>query len=553
MAGAIPWFASIGRCGAVLTLALSSCAEDPAADEPTDIAQGPSAYDDAQVPGSGAGDASTGRPGGGAAAGGAPGGTLPAIPGGAAGGLSGGGSAGGQTEGPDSGAPGATPGGILGGAPSGMGADAGTSPDANVSQGSESDAGTPADDAGEAPRCDPPPDPSTYKTNDVGGGGSSPRESDHFRVFGGGNADQGLKLLEAAHQCFVVDWCWRSPGLSITNSSGVYNKFNVYTVGSLGNAAGVMKYDAAQGLPYLQVLTGSIGDPRVTVHEFGHAMTLSASPTGGWVDQTRTGAWWETVANWVADTFMTSTYCERARTQAGIASGNSLIDVNKIVGNSHMMIVSDQNYYEAWPFFTYLTNNPDNYPGLGRMVLPNMFKGHKRNNETPLHVLERLSSPISVQQILGRYWARMAYVDIGHPKAQQAFLSRKGALNQGNVDSVGGGTWKVKSARRPQYGGASIVPLKGTGQVSIQVTNLGNGLSESDFTATLSIRNASGSVRYVDLPSGAGQATLASGEEASLVVANTPKTLYQYDAFKAGAPETTGLDFQVQITGSVTP
>ena len=401
--------------------------------------------------------------------------------------------------------------------------------------------------------CDPLPAPSAFKTNNVGGGGSSPRASDHFQIFGSGNVDQGVKLLEAAHQCFVEDWCWRSPGLSITNSSGTYNKFNVYTLGSLGSAAGVMKYDAAAGLSYLQVLTNSIGEARVSVHEFGHALTLSASPNGGWVDQTRTGAWWEAVANFVADTFMTSTYCEPARAKAGIAAGNSIIDVNKIVGNSNMMILSDQNYYEAWPFFTYLTNNPDGYPGLGRMAMPNLFKNHKRNNETPLHVLERQAAPITVQKILGRYWARMAYVDIGHPKAQQAFMSRKASLNQANVDAAGSGTWKVKAARQPQYGGASIVPLKGTGEVSVQVTNLGNGRSESDFTATLSIRSASGAVRYVDLPGGMGQANVASGEEASLVVVNTPKMLYQYDAFNAGAPETTGLNWQVQITGGVTP
>ena len=64
-----------------------------------------------------------------------------------------------------------------------------------------------------------------------------------------------------------------------------------------------MLYDYNSGLSYLEILASQLTAPRVTVHEFGHSLTL-ASQT--WVDQTRTGAWWETVANWVADTYVNS-------------------------------------------------------------------------------------------------------------------------------------------------------------------------------------------------------------------------------------------------------
>jgi hypothetical protein len=126
-------------------------------------------------------------------------------------------------------------------------------------------------------------------------------------------------------------------------------------------------------------------------------------------------------------------------------------------------------------------------------------------------------------------------------------------LNFSNLDSIGDQTYQVKANRRPQYGGANIIPLNGTGNVSIQVTNLGNGRSESNFTATLSIRAGDGAVRYVDLPNGAGQATIGGNEEASLVVVNTPNMLYQYDAFRteSSSPEAAGLNYQVQITGAV--
>jgi hypothetical protein len=59
-------------------------------------------------------------------------------------------------------------------------------------------------------------------------------------------------------------------------------------------------------------------------------------------------------------------------------------------------------------------------------------------------------------------------------------------------------------------------------------------------------------VRYVNLPNGAGQTTVASGEEASLVVVNTPDSLVQYDAFESttNSPEVVGLNYQVQIMGA---
>jgi hypothetical protein len=75
--------------------------------------------------------------------------------------------------------------------------------------------------------------------------------------------------------------------------------------------------------------------------------------------------------------------------------------------------------------------------------------------------------------------------------------------------------------------------------------------SSAALTATLSVRASSGAVRYVDLPGGSGEATLAAGEEASLVVVNTPDTLYMYDPFNISAEAAAGLDYQVQFTGAM--
>jgi len=319
----------------------------------------------------------------------------------------------------------------------------------------------------------------------------------------------------------------------------------------LMGAGGVMQYDYTLGLAYLEVLPSEIAKPEVTVHEYGHALTLTAD---GWVDQTNTGLWWETVAQFVADTFLTSPFCEDARNQFGIPEGDSIIDtaLDTVISNSHWVICMNRNQYDDWPFLTYLTNNPDNYPGIGRMTLPEMWATHQGNNETPLHQLDRMADPVTAQTIVGRYWARMAFLDIEHPKAQQVFMNNRSRLNFSNLDSIGNQTWRVKANRQPQYMGANINPLSvsGGGDISVQVTNLGNGQADSNFTATLSIRAGDGSVRYIDCPNGLGQATVGSGEEVSLVVANTPDTLYMYNPDSPGNPANIGLNYEVQITGA---
>jgi len=431
----------------------------------------------------------------------------------------------------------------------GNGCDQGTT--TNTDQGTDSDSGQ-GTNSDEARPYVNKNEPAVFQAASTGSGGGAYKDSDHFRIYStGSNADRALSLVEGAYKCFVTDWGFRSSGLSTHDdqNDGPYYKTNIYPKAM--SAGGYMQYDYNQGLAYLEINSGYITDPKIIVHEYGHALTLHAI---NWVDQSRTGAWWETAANWTADTFMNSPYCADARKSQGLSEMGTLIDLDRNISLSYYTIVNDQNYYQAWPFFTYLSNNPDNYPGLGKMAVPKLYQNHRRNNETPLHVLERVAAPVSVQTILGRYWARMAYLDIGHPQAQKVFFNSRSRLNFANVNSSGNQTYRVKSNRKPQYGGANIIPLKVTGNtVYVEVTNLGNSLPDSNFTATLAVRNTNnGSVRYVDLPGGVGQTTVGSNEEASLVVVNTPDNLIQYDAFNstASSPESIGLNYQVQITGA---
>ncbi|KAI0880002.1 uncharacterized protein GGS22DRAFT_176189 [Annulohypoxylon maeteangense] len=389
----------------------------------------------------------------------------------------------------------------------------------------------------------------------VGPGGSRYKDSPHFRVYDAADdsvANTLLQTLESAYDCFVLGQGWRSTGLSFNqeNDDGPWYKMNVYDVANLGaNTAANTGTDSATGLSFLNVVTQWMNTPSITVHEFGHALTYAERY---WINQGRTGAWWETIANFVADTFVTSSICEGSRSRYNQSSGDTLMNLKKVIGDSYQVIVDGSrgtgNYYEAWPFLTYITNNPDNYPGLGMVNFPNVWRKYKRDsNETPLHILDQLSAPTKIQTVVGRYWARMAYVDIGHEKARALFERQKKEFNYANLDSLGGGKYRVKAARQPRYMGANIIPLKVTGtSVSVAIS------TAAPYTASLAIKAPNGSVRYIEVSDNEAEASVASGEEASLVIVNTPDSLYLYDPFSLTNDVSRGLDYQVQITGAST-
>ncbi|OLN94131.1 hypothetical protein CCHL11_07163 [Colletotrichum chlorophyti] len=394
-------------------------------------------------------------------------------------------------------------------------------------------------------------EPATFEPQtNAGPGGSNFKDSAHFRVYNGnGNdTDAALDMLEAAYDCFVHTLGWRSSGLSYNQSSdtGPYHKTNFYTVSTLPNLSGVMKSETKSGAAYLEVVDTRLADPSITVHEYGHALHYHQRT---WVYQDRTGAWWETVANWVADTYKTSPLCADARAKHNQQEGRTEFEVDKVIGDSFQVIVDGSsgtgNYYQAWPFLAYLTNNPDDVAGLGRDALHQMMVQYEENsNETPLHTLDRVATNSTAGEVVGRYWARMAYVDIGHQQAQEVFERAKDRINFANVEKSGDG-YQVKAARAPRYMGANINRLTTSGgKVEVKVTSSG------ELTATLAIRGSDG-VRYVALANGAGSATIASGEEVSLVVANTPKALILYDGFKLADSEANkGLDYSFTLSGA---
>ncbi|KAH7210750.1 uncharacterized protein BKA55DRAFT_657117 [Fusarium redolens] len=402
------------------------------------------------------------------------------------------------------------------------------------------------------PTADAPAAAETYTANpNIGPGGSNFKDSAHFRIYAG-SADataQAIDMLEAAYECFVGTLKWRSPGLSFNDEAdtGPRYKTNVYSVGDLSNAAGVMHSDQATGMAYLEVVDQYLAVPGVTVHEYGHGMHYHQK---AWVDQGRTGAWWETLANWVADTYKTSDICAPARKNHNQETSPTEIELKKVLGDSHQVIVDGSvdtgNYYQAWPFLAYLTYNPDDFAGLGQDTIRQLqLQYEKDSNETPLHTLARVSQNATVGDIVGRYWARMAYVDIGHPTAQEVFFQQRAEISFANMEAAGTGSYKPKADRQPRYMGANIIPLQVTGtQLEVKVS------ADAEFVATVAIYRKGGESSYVTLKDGAGTVSVQAGEDVSVVVANAPAKPILYDGFNLSPEVSKGLDYTISITGA---
>lgn len=133
--------------------------------------------------------------------------------------------------------------------------------------------------------------PAQYTANpSIGGGSGTYKDSAHFRIYGVDTATAGsaLKIMEAAHQCFVEELGWRTPGLSYktTGDNGPWYKMNIYKAeeSEMPGAAAQTWTDAGAGLAYLKVVGKYVKEPGVIVHEFGHAMHYSEK---NWIDQTR--------------------------------------------------------------------------------------------------------------------------------------------------------------------------------------------------------------------------------------------------------------------------
>ncbi|TLS26367.1 hypothetical protein PpBr36_04913 [Pyricularia pennisetigena] len=414
-----------------------------------------------------------------------------------------------------------------------------------------------------------------YSKGAEGNGSSIPAhvDSPHFRIYLGSStteaqATKALKPLEAAYDCFVGKLGFVSSGLHQygTPEKGPYYKTEIYMVDTLTNGPefdGYTQYDTTTGRAWVKIKNGYLERPYLSVHEYGHVLHWHQGLRNAWARIPNCQPWNEALANWVADVYLTSgdDVCGPSRTKFDAPGGDSVYETYKVVGESYLSIVdatsrTKGNPYQAWPFFQYLFRNPDNFEGLGQDVVPAMLRATPDvgTDETPLHVLQRvMGESRKVQEVVAKYWARMANGDIGHESIQKSTLDNKQFMHMYNFPNPPqDGAYRVSPDRAPQYMGATmgkLVMAEGVRRADVNVTAVNATMA---FTAMFAVRDsATSKVRYQTLEGGSGSVDLAATEDATLVVVNTPATLLKYNAGILNMTEAARkLDFSVSMTGA---
>jgi hypothetical protein len=380
--------------------------------------------------------------------------------------------------------------------------------------------------------------------------------SAHFTIHNAPNvatANLSLTILEAAYSCFVTTLGWRSPGLALGTPHNAtvptpWMKLNIYTDPDLRRsrgASGMATPDRPSGYGYVSIVPGYLTDKpefedavvHVLVHEFAHTVMMAELNWNATV-MAWTG-WAEPLANWFRDLYKSGEVCGAARERYGRAKIKADIpSLASALGESWRVLVDSQNYYYSWPFLTYLGYNPDGIAGLGLEGVRGLVSGARRDDagETALHVLGRMldqaGARLSAGEVVAMYWARMAFLDIGHPEGRAQFVETRGEIHWGKY-VLADGKWTVAKRMAPLYMGSNITPLELTGNdgvVGIEVTLVGeNKVPVEAVRVTVAVRNVvKGDVRYVRFETLKGEVVIREDEEAMLVVVNAPDAPASY-------------------------
>ncbi|KAI7767078.1 hypothetical protein LZL87_012364 [Fusarium oxysporum] len=109
------------------------------------------------------------------------------------------------------------------------------------------------------------------------------------------------------------------------------------------------------------------------------------------------------------------------REKVNRSAAASIIEVKKLIGDSIQVIIDGSsgtgNYHQAWPFLTYLVNNPDDVPGLGTPVY---YSTHKVLPERQPRYMYCNIVPLTTSS------ATIVHVDIKH--AEEAEFAAKFAV-----------------------------------------------------------------------------------------------------------------------------
>ncbi len=392
--------------------------------------------------------------------------------------------------------------------------------------------------------------------------------SEHFQIIWGNEDTTGtvtydfivgnLINLENIRAFYVEELGMKDIGISQNKGiSGLY-KTNVYVsntgLDEFTDDWAYMSVDR-DAFAYLFVAPGAmrVDEPSwVIPHELAHVFTYHQGGTIAY-------AWYEATANWFRDQYLGSEYyAYGGRTYGPTSDFFAPYMINSAYHVPHML-----NWYDTWPIFLYISENPDNIPGLG-MELMHKIVQHNGENESMYDTIESLSG-VSIKTILGGMSRRLATMDFSR---QEHYLNRlnnevlpydnnysKIYTTLENADSNG---WQnVPSNRAPMQTGFNIIPLnvdltKDYINVDFKSTSSANG---ADFRTSIVTSTRNNLTRYSNMVSGDGKATIRlNGDEtkAYLVVCATPDTIEEFQVGwdSSADEESTRFTYKVKITAT---
>lgn len=345
-----------------------------------------------------------------------------------------------------------------------------------------------------------------------GKSGTSSAVTDDFLK---GNAQN----LENCWSVYTDELGMDTPSQSVDSlrRDGKNYKINIYISGTglsgMTDDWAYMSYDPEQ-YPYLFVCTDAMQyDPPswVLPHELGHAFTAAQL---GWNDNKYSQGWWEAMGNWFREQYLYSDY-------SNDQTGHGTDFFETYMKNLSLTFPSGRDYYAAWPFFQYLTENPDNLEGYGKTFVKKMLQEGQKD-EYPFDMVQRLSKA-DIKETFGNFAKRMATLDFAQKANYNARLNELLAQGDWNYNEIytylekkdDSDWYYVPTERAPQHAGLNIIPLDiKDSTISASLEGITN-IKGADWRACIVAEGSDGKTYYSPL--------FKSGETQSLNVQNATK------------------------------
>lgn len=374
-------------------------------------------------------------------------------------------------------------------------------------------------------------------------------ESEHFQFIWGNSGDASkvttaflegnAKNLEDCWAVYMNDLNMKAPTQS-TNVSlrdGKEYKTNIYISGTglsgMDDDWAYMSYDSG-GFAYMFCCVDAMqyNPPSwVLPHEFGHVVTAHQL---GWNNNKYSYAWWEAMGNWFREQYLYSDY-------SNDNTGHGTDFFETYLKNMQFTFPCGRDYYAAWPFLQYLTENPDNMEGYGKDFVTKMLQ-QGQIDEYPFDMVDRLA-PADLKETLGNFAKHMAALDFENGDSYKARLNELLSTGSWNwqqiytlLEKIDTDTYAVPSERAPQHAGLNIIPLDITGNEISVTLNGETSIKGADWRACIVQCGNDGTVTYSNLFSDGENCTqpvIQNLQNAYLSVIATPDN----DTYmKAGLP-----------------